>query len=95
MMCEFIQDGTLKSDIVTNEMLPDLNKIVAAALAGGMDTDISTSSSTPPPKTPLIQNKMDLSPVIDFLEGKNCLTGVSAYHFFISKLLFLMLLLTL
>lgn len=69
-----LQDGTLKSDIVTNEMLPDLNKVVAAALAGELDDDTVPST---PPKTPLLQSKMDsLSPVIDFLEGKNCLTGV-------------------
>lgn len=55
-------------------MLPDLSKVVAAALAGESDDD---SASTVPSK-PLLQSKMDsLSPVIDFLEGKNCLTGVS------------------
>lgn len=69
------QDGTLKSDILTNEMIPDINKIVASALAGDKDDD---STSTPPAKTPLLQTKVDnLSPVLDFLEGKNCLTGVS------------------
>lgn len=72
------QDGTLKSDIVTNDMLPDLNKVVAAALAGELDDDTSSS----PSKTPLLQTKMDsLSPVIDFLEGKNCLTGVCVFIF--------------
>lgn len=71
------QDGTLKSDILTNEMIPDISKFVANALTGNTDDDESTS--TPPPKTPLLQTKIDnLSPVLDFLEGKNCLTGVSA-----------------
>lgn len=55
-------------------MLPDLSKVVAAALAGESEDD---SASTTQSK-PLLQSKMDsLSPVIDFLEGKNCLTGVS------------------
>lgn len=71
----FLQDGTLKSDILTNEMLPDIGKIVASALAGNNDEETSMS----PLKTPLLHKKVlnDLSPVLDFLEGKNCLTGVS------------------
>lgn len=54
-------------------MLPDINKVVAAALGEVDDSGLSPSS-----KTPLLQTKVDnLSPVLDFLEGKNCLTGVS------------------
>lgn len=84
-----LQDGTLKSDLVTNEMLPEFNKVVAAALAGEFDDDSSplsssSSSSSTQPK-PLLQTKVDnLSPVIDFLEGKHCLTGVSSTFNFIS-----------
>lgn len=56
-------------------MIPDVNKVIAAALAGEKNED---STPTSPPKTPLLQTKVDnLSPVLDFLEGKNCLTGVS------------------
>lgn len=90
-VCQFrncFQDGTLKSDIVTNEMLPEFNKVVAAALAGEFDEDSSSSSSassSSPSSTqpkPLLQTKVDnLSPVIDFLEGKHCLTGVSSSCF--------------
>lgn len=93
LFCEFrdcFQDGTLKSDIVTNEMLPEFNKVVAAALAGEFDEDSSSSSSassssssssSTQPK-PLLSTKLDnLSPVIDFLEGKHCLTGVSSLCF--------------
>ena len=68
------QDGTLKSDILSNDMIPDISKVIAASLAGEKDDD----PTTPPPKSPLLQTKVDnLSPVLDFLEGKNCLTGVS------------------
>lgn len=67
----FSQDGTLKSDILTNELLPDLNKVVAAAL---LDAEEDAAAM----KSPLLQTKVDsLSPVLEFLEGKNCLTGVS------------------
>lgn len=70
------QDGTLKSDILTNEIIPDLNKVVAEALAAEAAEDDPSSTSSL--KSPLLQTKVDnLSPVIDFLEGKNCLTGVS------------------
>lgn len=87
-LCELIilQDGTLKSDLVTNEMLPEFNKAVAAALAGEFDDDSLTSSSPslPTQPKPLLQTKVDnLSPVIDFLEGKHCLTGVSSLNFLV------------
>lgn len=54
-------------------MLPDINKVVAAAMG-----EVDDSGLSPSPKSPLLQTKVDaLSPVLDFLEGKNCLTGVS------------------
>lgn len=40
--------------------------------------EVDDSGLSPSPKSPLLQTKVDaLSPVLDFLEGKNCLTGVS------------------
>lgn len=56
-------------------MLPDINKVVAAALAGEQGGDDDPMPTSQPN---LLQTKVDnLSPVLDFLEGKNCLTGVS------------------
>lgn len=75
----FLQDGTLKSDLLTNDMIPDLGKVLAATFTDE-NTD-SPTASTSPLKSPLLQNKIDvLSPVLDFLEGKHCLTGVSSCH---------------
>lgn len=57
-------------------MLPDINKVVAAAMG-----EVDDSGLSPSPKSPLLQTKVDaLSPVLDFLEGKNCLTGVSTIY---------------
>lgn len=68
------QDGTLKSEIISNDLLPNINKVVQAALAES-SLDESASSA---PKMSLLNSKVDnLSPVIEFLEGKHCLTGVS------------------
>lgn len=65
-------------------MIPDLNKVVAEALAAEAgDEDSSSTSSL---KSPLLQTKVDnLSPVIEFLEGKNCLTGVSTDQIYIAN----------
>lgn len=69
------QDGTLKSEIISNDLLPNINKVVAAALSESANDDSSASST---PKVSLLSSKSDsLSPVIDFLEGRHCLTGVS------------------
>lgn len=71
----------MKTDLVTNELLPEFNRAIAAALAGELDDEYLRSSTTPPavPPKPLLQTKVDgLSPVLDFLEGKHCLTGVSS-----------------
>lgn len=49
--------------------MPTLNKAVAAA--------VSEQAESSAAKAPQITSKMDnISPVIDFLEGRNCLTGV-------------------
>lgn len=87
------QDGTLKTDLVTNELLPEFNKAIAAALAGEFDDDsltsspLSSSSQPSAQPKPLLQTKVDsLSPVLDFLEGKHCLTGVSSISALILKI---------
>lgn len=66
----------------------NLNEKIAEAIAGQVTSEQTTAANTedapkppvsPPPKTPIIKNKVNsLAPVIEFLEGKNCLTGVSS-----------------
>lgn len=74
---DYFQDGTLKSEVITNDLLPNIDKVVAAALSeNALDEDSKTPS---PPKSPLIPTKIDLALVVDFLEGKHCLTGVSIF----------------
>lgn len=51
--------------------MPVFNKAAAAAIAEQNESPASSA------KTPLITPKVDsTSPIIEFLEGKNCLTGV-------------------
>lgn len=51
--------------------MPAINKAAVAALAE--QNELPTSAA----KTPLITSKIvNTSPVVEFLEGKNCLTGV-------------------
>lgn len=77
------QDGTLKSEIISNDLLPNINKVVAAALSENANEDTSSAPATSPTsKISLLSSKSDsLSPVIDFLEGRHCLTGVSTQFF--------------
>lgn len=47
-----------------------MNKAISAAMT-------ETSETVPSDKTPIISSKVDnTSPVMDFLSGKHCLTGV-------------------
>lgn len=51
--------------------MPAINKAAAAALAE--QNELTTTTA----KTPLITSKIvSTSPIVEFLEGKNCLTGV-------------------
>lgn len=51
--------------------MPALSKAAQAAISE------QSEAPTSPAKTPHITSKVDnTSPVIEFLEGKNCLTGV-------------------
>lgn len=87
----YFQDGTLKSEVIANDLLPNINKVVVAALSeNALDDDSPTSSS---PKSTSLTKKIDLTPVLDFLEGKHCLTGVSIHLFSITYILLLFLLL--
>lgn len=77
----------MKSEVITNnDFIPNLNKVVAAALSENTVDDPSISTSS---KAALLSTKIsDLSPVIDFLEGKHCLTGVSEFVQFSKSLFF-------
>lgn len=51
--------------------MPILNKAAAAAISEQNESPASIA------KAPLITSKIDnTSPIVEFLEGKNCLTGV-------------------
>lgn len=69
------QDGTLKAEIIKDDYMPLINKAVAEAMAEAAAADKAIPTA---PKTTVVSSTVDdTSPVIDFLQGKHCLTGVS------------------
>lgn len=65
------QDGTIKAEIISNDIMPVINKAAAAAISEQNESPITVARA--PPITSKIDNT---SPVVEFLEGKNCLIGV-------------------
>lgn len=60
----------MKAEIIKDEFMPAITKAAAALTE---DEDRESVS-----KVPLVMPKMDdTSPVVEFLKGKHCLTGVS------------------
>lgn len=74
------QDGTVKSEVLSDNFLTKSLKDAVDASIPGKDIETAAGADTIPVKT--ASKAIDITQMLNFLDGKHCLTGVTRFAIF-------------